>query len=61
MAQPQFAPTRTERVIKNSVNSVLILRRELTRHDLSERERADILAAAVPALIQLEAEQDRRP
>jgi hypothetical protein len=50
---------RTERVIKKSVVAALLLRRELARHDLSERDRAAMLAAAMPALIILEDMQEQ--
>lgn len=44
----------TEEILRRAVTDVMLLRRELSRHDLSGSERAALLAAAMPALIQLE-------
>lgn len=54
-------PTGTETVISRAVIDVLLLRRELGKHDLTIQERHDLMVSAMPALIALETARPMPP
>ena len=55
--QGAYRPSDTEMLITRAVIDVLLLRQEMSKHDISAGLRDDMMAAALPAFIAYEADR----